>query len=148
MSLVNYNSRRTPWFNGGVEKWLVNQEIFLDTFFDRKASFPAMNIKENAIHFEIELAVPSFDKEDIEVSLENDILHIGAEKKNEMEEENENGYTHKEFSYHPLKPKLQIPKSVNQNKEVKSNYKNEVLKLQLTKNEDASKPTKKKIEVV
>jgi HSP20 family protein len=67
--------------------------------------------------------------------LENDILHIRAEKKNEMEEEN--GYTHKEFSYHPLKPKLQIPKSVNQNKEVKSNYKNGVLNLQLTKNEDA-----------
>jgi len=83
MSLVNYNSRRTPWFNGGVEKWLGNEEIFLDTFFDRKAKLPAMNIKENPIHFEIELAVPGFDKEDIEVSLENDILHIRAEKKNE-----------------------------------------------------------------
>ena len=148
MSLVNYNSRRTPWFNGGVEKWLGNEEIFLDTFFDRKAKLPAMNIKENPIHFEIELAVPGFDKQDIAVSLENDILHIRAEKKNEMEEENEDGDTHKEFSYHSLERKLQIPKSVNQNKEVKSNYKNGELKLQLTKNEDALKPTKKRIEVV
>jgi len=65
-----------------------------------------------------------------------------------MKKENEDGYTHKEFSYHSLERKLQMPKSVNQNKEVKSNYKNEVLKLQLTKNEDDLKPTKKKIEVV
>ena len=65
-----------------------------------------------------------------------------------MKKENEDGYTHKEFSYHSLERKLQMPKSVNQNKEVKANYKKGVLKLQLTKNEDASKPTKKKIEVV
>ncbi|PKG43308.1 Hsp20/alpha crystallin family protein [Psychroflexus sp. MES1-P1E] len=146
MSLVNYNSRRAPWFNGGIEKWLGNEEIFLDTFFDRKASLPAMNIKENPLHFEIELAVPGFDKEDIEVSLENDILHILAENKNEMEEENE--YTHKEFSYHSLERKLQIPKSINQDKEVRANSKNGVLKLHLTKNDDASKPTKKEIGVV
>tara|TARA_R100000935_G_scaffold15425_2_gene30797 strand:+ start:24086 stop:24409 length:324 start_codon:yes stop_codon:yes gene_type:complete len=107
-----------------------------------------MNIKENPENFEVALAIPGFSKKDIEVSLENDILHVCAENRKEEVEENQEGYTRKEFSYNSFDRKLQMPISVNQKKEVKTTYKNGVLKLQLTKSEAAMAPPKKMIEII
>ncbi|MDT0556154.1 Hsp20/alpha crystallin family protein [Patiriisocius hiemis] len=35
-----------------------------------------MNVKENPENFEIEFALQGFSNKDIEVSLENDVLHV------------------------------------------------------------------------
>ena len=114
MSLVKLNKRKFPWMNDGLANWFDTNEFFEDEFFSRKAHLPAMNVKENPKNFEIELSVPGFDKKDIEVSLENDLLHVRAEKKIEDEESNEKGYTRKEFSYNSFDRKLQMPSTVNQ----------------------------------
>lgn len=147
MTLVKFNRRRFPWSNDGIANWFDTDDFFADDFFTQKASLPAMNVKENPKNFEVELAVPGFDKKDIEISMENDLLHICAEKKKEEIEENDEGYTRKEFSYNSFDRKLQLPKSVNQQKEVKATYKNGVLKLQLEKSEAAVAPSKKMIEI-
>tara|TARA_A100000171_G_C2140425_1_gene155131 strand:- start:4792 stop:5238 length:447 start_codon:yes stop_codon:yes gene_type:complete len=147
MSLVKFNRRRVPWINDGIANWFDTDGFFSDEFFARKANLPAMNIKENPENFEVELAVPGFSKKDIEVSLENDILHVCAENRKEEVEENQEGYTRKEFSYNSFDRKLQIPTSVNQEKEVKATYKNGVLKLELAKSEAAVEPPKKMIEI-
>lgn len=147
MSLVKFNKRSFPWMNDGMANWFDTSDVFADSFFTKKNDFPAMNVKENPKDFEIELAVPGYDKKDIEVTLENDILHVRAKQKNEDVEENEEGYTRKEFSYNSFDRMLQIPTSVNQNEEVKATYKNGVLKLQLSKSDAAAKPPKKLIEI-
>lgn len=147
MSLVKLNKRSFPWINDGMASWFDTNGVFADEFFTKKNDVPAMNVKENPKNFEIELAVPGFDKKDIEVSLENDMLHVCAEKRKEEVEENEEGYTRKEFSYNSFDRKLRIPTSVNQKKEVKATYKNGILKLQLTKSEAALEPPKKMIEI-
>lgn len=147
MSLVKLNKRRFPWNTEGITNWFDTNDVFADDFFTTKKEVPAMNVKENPKHFEIELAVPGFDKKDIEVSLENDTLHICAEKKKEEIEENEEGYTRKEFSYNSFDRKLQLPTSINQKKEVKATYNNGILKLQLAKSETALQPSKKVIEI-
>lgn len=146
MSLVKFN-RRFPWRNNGITNWLGTENLFSDDFFPEEPDFPAMNVKENPKNFEIELAVPGFSKNEIEVSLENDVLHICAEKSKEEVEENENGYTRKEFNYNAFDRKLKIPSTVNQKEDVKANYKNGLLKLQLAKSEVALEPSKKKIEI-
>ena len=147
MSLVKFNRKKFPWINEGLANWFETDDIFADDVFARRANLPAMNVKENPKNFEVELAVPSFDKKDIEVSLENDILHVCAEKKQDAVEENEEGYTRREFSYNSFDRKLQMPKSVNQKKDVKATYKNGVLRLQLAKSEGAVQPLKKLIEI-
>lgn len=147
MSLVKFNQRRFPWLSDNLANWFDNSELFTDDFFNKEVYLPAMNVKENPKNFEVELAVPGFEKKDIEVSIENDVLHVCAEKKKEEVEENEEGYTRKEFSYNSFDRKLQIPKTVNQGKEVKASYKNGVLKLQLAKSEDATQQAKKLIEI-
>ena len=147
MSLVKFNHRRFPSLADSLANWFENSEFFTDDFFNKEVNLPAMNVKENPKNFEVELAIPGFEKKDIEVSIENDVLHVCAEKKKEEVEENEEGYTRKEFSYNSFDRKLQLPKTVNQGKEVKATYKNGVLKLQLAKSEGVAQQAKKLIEI-
>lgn len=147
MSIVIFSRNRFPWMNDGTSNWIDTDGFLADDVFTTKVNLPAMNVIENPGNFEIELAVPGFSKKDIEVSLENDVLHVCAERNKEEVEENREGYTRKEFSYNSFDRKLQIPSSVNQDEEVKATYKNGVLKLELAKSEAAVEPPKKIIEI-
>ncbi|PKV48276.1 HSP20 family protein [Aquimarina sp. MAR_2010_214] len=146
MSLIKFNKNRFPWINDRVSTWLDTDDFFADDFFVRDKKLPAMNVKENKDDFEIELAVPGFSKKDIEVTMEDDVLHICAQKSKEEVEEDE-GYTRREFSYNEFDRKLQLPTSVNQNEKVKATYKNGVLTLNLLKKEEAKEQPKKVIEI-
>lgn len=146
MSLIKFNKNRFPWFNDQVSNWLDTDNFFADDFFVRDKKLPAMNVKENKEDFEIELAIPGFSKKDIEVTMEDDVLHICA-KKSKEDEVAEEGYTRREFSYNELDRKLQLPASVNQNEKVKATYNNGVLTLNLMKSKEAQEQPKKIIEI-
>lgn len=106
-----------------------------------------MNVKEHDNDFEIELASPGFNKKDFEITMKDDILEISAQK-DEEEEVKEDAYTRKEFNYRSFRRALQLPKTVDNTKNVKATYKNGILKLQLLKKEKAKEKAKRKIEVV
>lgn len=146
MSLVKSPKQRFPWMNGGIGRSFGLDDFFEDDFFATKKDLPAMNVMEHEDDFQIEFAVPGFSKDDFEVSIEDDLLYVSAEKSME-DMEDEDGYTRKEFSYSNFQRTLQLPKSVDTSKEVKARYKNGVLKLQLLKDKEAMKPHKKRIEV-
>lgn len=59
---------------------------------------PAVNVKEAEKAFEIEVAAPGLSKKDFKITAENGVLNISSEKEEEKEQE-ENGYTRREFSY-------------------------------------------------
>lgn len=146
MSLVKSTNRRFPWMNGGIAKSFGLDDLFEDDFFSVKGNLPAMNVKEHEDDFEIEFAVPGFSKEDFEVSMEDDLLYVNAEKS--MEDiEDEDDYTRREFSYSNFQRTLQLPKSVDTSKEIKAKYKDGVLKLKLLKNKEAMKPHRKQISI-
>lgn len=145
MSLTKYR-RRVPFFDGGVPAWFTTNEVFEDDFFNNGKNVPAMNVKENEKAYDIELAIPGFSKNEIEVSLENNTLQVSASRKKEMEE-NEEGYTRKEFSYDAFERKIQIPEDINQDNEVKATYNNGVLNLQLEKSQLKIENQKKKIKI-
>ena len=135
-----------PPIGRGIPTWFDTSDIFDDDFFENGKSLPPMNVKESENTFDIELAIPGFSKDEIEVSLENDVLHVSAEKEEETVEEDK-GYTRKEFSYNSFERKIKVPNTVNQEKEVKATYNNGLLSLQLTKEETAIEQPKKKIEI-
>ncbi len=146
MSLIKFNKNRFPWINDRVSNWLDTDDFFADDFFVRDRNLPAMNIKEHKNDFEIELAVPGFSKKDIEVTIEDDILHICAKNSKEEVEEDEN-YARREFSYSEFDRKLQLPGSVDQNEKVKATYKDGILTLNLLKREEAKEPPKRVIDI-
>lgn len=149
MSLIKSKNRNRlfPWSNEGLKNLLSSDSFFNDDFFEEDSLMPAMNIKEHEDDYEIEFAAPGFSKKDFEVTINNDILNVCGEKKKE-EEEKEEGYTRKEFSYNSFKRSLKLPDSVNTSQDVKATYKNGILKLNLLKKEEAKKAPKKVIEVI
>ncbi|AKA34215.1 Hsp20/alpha crystallin family protein [Flagellimonas lutaonensis] len=153
MSLVKF--RRRPWGN------LITQDFFdMDDFFDNrgwvrdmlpgrfwngKTMEPALNIKETDDDFEIELAAPGFSKKDFNVTIDDGCLNISAEKKH-SEEEKEDNYTRREFSYNSFERSLQLPESVKE-EEIKAKYDDGILSFKLAKKEEAKKRPPKVIEV-
>lgn len=146
MSLIRFNGNRFPWNENLAD--FFNRDTFVnDDMFNLEKSLPAMNIKEHDNDFEIELAVPGFDKKDFEITMKDDLLEVSAEKSKEESEEDED-YTRKEFNYNSFKRTMQLPSSVNQDQDVKATYKNGILKLNLLKMEEAKEKPKRVIEIV
>ncbi len=146
MSLIKFNKNRFPWISDRVSTWLDTDDFFADDFFVRDRNIPAMNVKENKEDFEVELAVPGFSKKDIEVTMEDDVLHICAKKSKEEVEEDEE-YTRREFNYSSFDRKLQLPTSVDQKEKVKATYKDGILTLNLIKKEEAKEQPKRIIDI-
>lgn len=145
MSLIKFNNR-FPWNNSALSNFLTADDFFNDDFFAKDSLMPAMNVKENDDNFEIELAAPGFSKDDFEVTLDSNGLHISAEKSNKQEEKEE-GYIRKEFSYNSFTRNLKLPENVNLDEDIKANYTEGILKLGLLKKEQVKVTPKKVIEV-
>src|SRR6187399_3512197 len=96
-----------PYFN----------EMFNDIFDGlmtgnfHKTSTPAVNIIENDDNFMLEVAAPGLKKDDFKINVDNDLLSISAEKKNEANSMNSR-YTRKEFSYISFKRLFNLPELV------------------------------------
>jgi len=150
MSLIKFNNRNRlfpSWNNEGLKNFLSNDDFFNNDFFDEDGLMPAMNVKEHDNDFEIEFAAPGFTKKDFEVTIDDNVLNVCGEKKEEKEEKKED-YTRKEFNYNSFKRSLNLPKTVNTDQDVKATYKNGILKLNLLKKEEAKGQAKKVIEVL
>ena len=106
---------------------------------------PAVNIKETNKDFNLEFVAPGFKKEDIKVSIDDNILTISAEKENEKQENSER-YTRKEYSYNSFSRAFSLPESVNFDK-IDANYSDGVLKLSIPKKVVAKSIVKKEIKV-
>jgi len=61
--------------------------LFDDDFFSslpsRSSSMPAVNIREDEKNYLLELAVPGMEKKDLKIDINEDVLTISAENKND-----------------------------------------------------------------
>jgi len=112
--------------------------IFDNDFFpvmsNNTSSMPAVNIREDDRKFTLDLAVPGIDKKDLKLDINEDVLTISSETKNESEE-NGDGYKRKEFSYSSFCRSFQIPENVNREK-IEASYKDGILSVALPKFEE------------
>jgi len=99
-------------------------------------SQPAVNVKEDADGFALALAAPGYGKEDIEVKIEENVLTISSEKKDEATEKEGEKFTRKEFKYAAFKRTFTLPDTVDSTKIV-ANYENGILNLSIPKKEEA-----------
>lgn len=112
-----------------------------------KSQVPAVNIKENDNDFVVELAAPGLKKEDFNIEVDKNILTISSEQKSENTiEENDGKYTRREFSFQSFKRSFTLPEIIDDN-QIKANYENGVLKVELPKKEEALPKAKRLIEI-
>ena len=100
--------------------WLpdVFNDFFDTDFMPRtNATAPAINVKESAVDYEVELAAPGMTKEDFNVHLNQDgDLTIKMEKKAENKEEDKKAhYLRREFAYSKFEQTLILPDDVDKN---------------------------------
>jgi HSP20 family protein len=119
--------------------------LFDDDFFpvlqNRTSSMPAVNIREDEKKYSLELAVPGMDRKDLKIDINEDVLTISSESKQETEE-NKDGYKRKEFSYSSFCRSFYIPENVNRDA-IEANYKDGILTVGLPKQkEEKSKITR------
>ncbi|MBT8285088.1 Hsp20/alpha crystallin family protein [Muriicola sp. SD30] len=155
MTLVRFKNRNRP-FTNLITSDFFDMEDFFDNrfwkkglvnedFWNGRSGEPALNIREEDRHFEIELAAPGFEKKDFDVSIENGYLTIKAEKEDTEETKKEN-YTRKEFSYNSFERSLQLPENVLEDK-IKAKYNDGILSFKVLKKEEAKKLKPKKVEI-
>ncbi|MCK8522083.1 Hsp20/alpha crystallin family protein [Aquimarina sp. D1M17] len=107
---------------------------------------PAVNIKESDNDFTIELAAPGLAKEDFNIELDNEVLHISSEVKSEKETKEARKYTRKEFGYRSFKRSFNLPDTVNATG-IEASYENGVLEVAIPKKEEAKVQPKRLIEI-
>lgn len=118
--------------------------LFDDDFFtastSRPTSMPAVNIREDDKNYILELAVPGMERKDLKIDIDEDVLTISSEQKVENEEKQE-GYTRKEFSYSSFVRSFYIPENVNADN-ISANYKDGILTVSFPKQEEVKKITR------
>ncbi len=135
MSIIKKESNNIPTVFSDLFDY---DKFFGGKFFkDFGVELPAANVKETDTAYEIELSVPGFKKEDIQVSLTNDVLTIKADAQTEKNEAGEK-YTRKEFSRQTVSRSFQLPQTANTEK-IDASYENGILKVDIAKKEEAVK---------
>ena len=124
-------------------------DFFDDGFFFNgsreivKHRWPKVDIIENEKDFVIHADLPGIEKKDIKVSVENGVLSISGEKKEEKKEKEKGKYYYYERSYGSFNRSFALPETVKE-KDISASFKNGVLELSLKKSE---KPKPKEVEV-
>ncbi len=123
--------------------------LFDDDFFpvltNRTSSLPAVNIRENEKSIMLELAVPGMDKKDLKIDINEDVLTISSESKNETED-GKDGYMRKEYSYSSFVRSFFIPENVNREK-IGANYRDGILSVELPKLEEEKNKISRQIKI-
>lgn len=123
-------------------------KMFEDVFNDKVSPFfssmmaPAFKVDisedENALFIEADM--PGIKKEDVKVSMEDDVLCISAER-NQSEEEKKKGYHRIERSWGSLSRSFTVGENVDAEK-IEASYDNGVLKIVVPKIEPKPKTGK------
>ena len=137
----------TPWRPfGDLERMKSEMDRVWDSFFATKPAvktgesgewYPSLDITETKNDILVKAEIAGMDPKDIDISLNNDILTIKGEKKQEKEEKEEN-YHLVERSYGKFVRSVKLPGEVKSDK-INASYKNGVLNITLPKSEEAKK---------
>ncbi|MDI6764892.1 MAG: Hsp20/alpha crystallin family protein [Thermodesulfobacteriota bacterium] len=124
-----------------------------DSFFEERPRrkieevgewLPSLDVSETKNDLVVKAELPGMDPKDIDISLNEGILTIKGERKQEKEE-NEQNYHLIERSYGSFTRLVRLPREVKSEK-ISASYKNGVLKVTLPKSEEAKKESKIKVE--
>jgi HSP20 family protein len=135
--LVKFNS--TPSLLSAFENFWGNDLVNYDML--SKAKLPAVNVKDKDKEYEIEVAAPGFKKEDFTISVENRILTISAEEKEEKEVK-EDKYTRREFLSSSFTRSFSLPENIDES-QICGHYDDGVLHVTIPKGQEKVAEKKK-----
>jgi len=99
------------------------------------------NFLEKEDRFILEMLIPGFNKEDIEISLDDFKITVKTKKEEENEIEQNSDYTLKEFEINSFERTYSLPKNSDL-ENIESKYKNGILKIEILKIKKKNKKEK------
>lgn len=128
--------RTTNWLPGLFNDFFGNEWVERSN-----ASNPSVNILENKDEFKVEVAAPGLSKEDFHIEMpEDNHLVVSMQKKTEnKEEDKENRYLRREFSYVNFRQSMILPDNVDTEK-IEAKVENGVLSILIPKQKEEDKP--------
>jgi HSP20 family protein len=134
-----------PWKPfSDLDRFFNEDDWFFPVFSWSELSRPALDLKETDKEIIVEVEVPGFDPEKIDIKVEQGVLRI-AGKMDEKEEEKEKGYWRKEIRRSSFERVIRLPVEVKE-EEVEATYDRGVLKISIPKAKPKA-PAKVKIKV-
>ncbi|MCD6179582.1 MAG: Hsp20/alpha crystallin family protein [Bacteroidales bacterium] len=144
MNLVRFSDQHPSvfdrFFDNSIFDW--NNRHFSET----NTTLPSVNVKENTDEFLVEVAAPGFDKKDFNIEIDNDVLTISSEKKDEIEEKEGEKITKREFSYQSFSRSFTLPVLVERDK-INAKYEKGILRIAIPKKEEAKPKPAKRIKI-
>jgi HSP20 family protein len=129
------------FFNRDLFNW--NNSNYSDT----NTTIPAVNIKETADNYEVEVAAPGMTKKDFKIELDGNMLTISSEKMNQKEDREGERYFQREFSYQSFQRTFNLQKEVVDIDKINAKYEDGMLKLIIPKKEEAKQKPPRLIQV-
>ncbi|HPG12311.1 MAG TPA: Hsp20/alpha crystallin family protein [Chitinophagaceae bacterium] len=134
MTHVKFNGRPfAGTFNSLVDDLFTELPVLFGNDFnnpERKVSVP-VNVQETDKSYVLEVIAPGFEKTDFSLNLDQNILTISAEKKDEVKEENQK-QVRREYTYRSFKRSFTIDDKIDATN-IDASYINGVLTLNLPK---------------
>ncbi|HCQ17474.1 Hsp20/alpha crystallin family protein [Roseivirga sp. UBA1976] len=135
----SFSSLFDDFFNTELGDWRRQNYSSTDT------TLPKVNIKENDDAFMVEMAAPGMKKEDFNIQLDNNLLTISSEKKEDSKDDNFR-YSRKEFAYRSFQRAFTIPESADEQK-IGAVYEDGILTITIPKKEEAKPQPPKTISI-
>jgi HSP20 family protein len=112
---------------------------------DFASTLPAVNVVESKEDFRIEVAAPGLKKEKFRLNVDHNRLTISSEVSGNQEQKEEK-YTRREFSYGSFQRTFTLPQTVDTEK-ISATYTDGVLQIALPKREEAKVKPARAIEI-
>ena len=120
------------------------ENFFHDNFVTDSTSFnPPVDMVENDENYLITVELPGLSKDDVNMTIKDNMMTISGSKKNRYESENDSKHRI-ESSFGSFSRSFRLPKSIDR-ENVKANFESGVLSISMPKVEEA-KPTVIEIE--
>lgn len=138
MNLVRFHNPRYNANRVLVDELFNNffKNDYHESYANNCSTKPATNVFETEAEFKIEVLLPGYKKEDVELNYQNNLLTIKVENEVKEDKTEEFKYAHREFGAFNFEKQYQIPKMVNDEK-ISAKFENGVLSIILPKKEEA-----------
>ena len=122
-------------------------DLFRDDFFDKKMpTFMKTDIKEMKDKYQLEVDLPGYKKENINLELEEGYLKISA-KAEEKKDDEESNYLHKERYYGECTRSFYVGDDIKE-EEISAEFNDGILRIDIPKKtEEETASEKKQIEI-
>jgi HSP20 family protein len=137
MNLVRFHNPRYNANKVLVDDLFNNffKNDYHEGYVNNNSATPATNVFETENEFKIEVLLPGYKKEDVQLNYQKNVLTIKVENEEKEQKSEEFKYEHREFVASNFEKQYRIPKTVN-DEGISAKFENGVLNIILLKKEE------------